>query len=218
MTPDLIAIQMEHGCDRGEETLRNSAVTFPRFSGPPLLPLIATGDTSAVERFVARYGGLIWSIAKKMTRNSHDAEDLVQEVFIDLWKSAASFQPDRGSEVSFIATIARRRVIDRLRKNSSILQVMSLEEQTLKVSTNNQRDTLEFEDEMAKLHSCLGQLSSNTQEVLKRILQHGMSHQEVSSSMSLPLGSVKSYARRGLLFLRECVNRPQSEVIPEAQS
>lgn len=218
MKSDLIEIQMENGCDRGEETLRNPAGTFLRFSGQPLLPLIADGDTTAVDRFVDRYGGLIWSIAKKMTRSSHDTEDLVQEVFIELWRNAASFQPDRGSEVSFIATIARRRVVDRLRKKSSILQVMTLDEQTWKVSTNSQRDSLEIDDELAKIHRCLGQLSSNTQEVLKLILQQGMSHQEVSSSMSLPLGSVKSYARRGLLFLRECVSRPLSEVMLEAQS
>ena len=84
--------------------------------------------------------------------------------------------------------------------------------------SERQPDSLELADEIAKVRSCMDQLSPNAQGVLKLILQEGMSHQEVSTSLSLPLGSVKSFARRGLLSLRECVQRPFTAAISEAGS
>lgn len=218
MIPLSVALYMDPGCDQPADTEDGSGRTPRHFLGPPLLPLIASGETSAVDRFVDRYGGLIWSIAKKMTRSSHDAEDLVQDIFIELWKNAASFHPDRGSEVSFVSVIARRRVIDRLRKRSSAIQVVSLGDRTVNEVVQSRRDSLEVADEVTKVQTCLEQLSENTKGVLLLILREGMSHQEVSASMSIPLGSVKSYARRGLLFLRDCVNRPADGTLHEAGS
>ncbi|MFM7563481.1 MAG: sigma-70 family RNA polymerase sigma factor [Planctomycetota bacterium] len=182
------------------------------------MPMIAAGDTSAVDRFVERYGGLIWTLTKKITRNSHDAEDLVQEIFIELWKNAAHFRPERGSEISFISIIARRRLLDRLRKTSAQAQVHNLQEESMVEIPERQPDSLEVADEIAKVRNCLEQLSPNAQGVLKMILQEGLSHQEVSTSLGLPLGSVKSFARRGLLSLRECVQRPFTATLSEAGS
>ncbi len=188
------------------------------YSGPALLPLIAVGDVSAVDRFVERYGGLIWSLAKRMTRSLHDAEDAVQEIFIDLWKNAAAFRPDRGSEIAFVSVIARRRLVDRIRKNTSSLQVTNLSDHSAMETATSSHDSLEVADELKKVRRCMDQLTANTQSVLKLILQEGMSHQEVSSSLCLPLGSVKSFARRGLLSLRDCVKRPLTTSWPEVQS
>jgi RNA polymerase sigma-70 factor (ECF subfamily) len=153
-----------------------------------------------------------------MSRSSHDAEDLVQEIFMEIWKKSATFQPERGSEVAFISVIARRRVIDRLRKRSSAVPVISLDDRTVHEVVGSNPDSLEISDEVAKVRHCLEQLSENTRAVLTLILQEGMSHQEVSSSMSIPMGSVKSYARRGLIFLRDCVNRPLTGPVKEARS
>jgi RNA polymerase sigma-70 factor (ECF subfamily) len=95
---------------------------------------------------------------------------------------------------------------------------MSLDDRTVQQVVGSSPDSLEIADEVAKVRNCLNQLSENTQGVLTLILQEGMSHQEVSSSMSIPLGSVKSHARRGLLFLRDCVNRPLAGTVHEARS
>jgi RNA polymerase sigma-70 factor (ECF subfamily) len=213
-----VALLMTPGCDQPFDAEDGTGRTPFRFEGPPLLSAIAAGDASAVDRFVDRYGGLIWSIARKMSRSSHDAEDLVQEIFMEIWKKSATFQPERGSEVAFISVIARRRVIDRLRKRSSAVPVISLDDRTVHEVVGSNPDSLEISDEVAKVRHCLEQLSENTRAVLTLILQEGMSHQEVSSSMSIPMGSVKSYARRGLIFLRDCVNRPLTGPVNEAQS
>ena len=84
-----------------------------------LLQRIAAGDPSAVEGCLAKYRGLVWSIARRFAGNYADAEDAVQEVFIELWRHAARFDPALASESTFIGTIARRRLIDRKRRQSS---------------------------------------------------------------------------------------------------
>ncbi len=83
---------------------------------------------------------------------------------------------------------------------------------------DNGSDPVEVADEIAKVRNCMEQLTASTQGVLKLILQEGMSHQEVSSSLQLPLGSVKSFARRGLLTLRDCVNRSFIATFQETES
>lgn len=210
MTLLAILLCMDRSCDQSAEAVTNAALDFSRFSEQPLLPLIAQGEMAAVEQFVERYGGLIWSIARKSTRITHDAEDLVQEIFLHLWKNAASFRLDRGSEISFISVVARRRVVDRIRRRSSTIQVISLDEPPVNRVVTGGLNSLEMADDVHKARQCLEQLSARTREVLIMILQDGMSHQEVSNSKGIPLGSVKSFARRGLIFLRDCVNRPSA--------
>ena len=89
-------------------------------SGPlssTILQRIAAGDTAAVDECLEKYGGLVWSLAKQLTRTQDDAEDATQEVFVELWQKASSFAPDKSSESTFIAMVARRRLIDRLRRD-----------------------------------------------------------------------------------------------------
>ena len=81
-----------------------------------LLSRIGTGDKAAVSEFVDRYGGLLWSMALRSTRNEADAEDAVQDVFVELWKVAGKFNSELSSEKTFVCMVARRRLIDRSRK------------------------------------------------------------------------------------------------------
>jgi RNA polymerase sigma-70 factor (ECF subfamily) len=81
-----------------------------------ILKRIAAGDKTAVQDCLDSYGGLVWSLARRMSPNTNEAEDAVQEIFIDVWKNAARFDESQSSETTFVAMIARRRLIDRLRK------------------------------------------------------------------------------------------------------
>ena len=95
----------------------------------PLLPRIAAGDSDAIQRFVDRYKSLIWWLARKHA--STDAEDAVQEIFIDLWKSAERFDASKASEPTFVGMIARRRLIDRARKRQRRPQPVALDDATI---------------------------------------------------------------------------------------
>src|SRR5262249_40095796 len=81
-----------------------------------ILSRIAQGEANAFEDFINAYGNLVWSIAKKFAPTTEDAEDAVQEVFMEIWQTAGRFDETKASEVTFISIIARRRLIDRVRK------------------------------------------------------------------------------------------------------
>ncbi|MBX9623103.1 MAG: sigma-70 family RNA polymerase sigma factor, partial [Gemmataceae bacterium] len=82
----------------------------------PVLPRVAVGDPAAVRECIARYGPLVWGLARRLVPNPADAEDAAQDVFISLWQSAGRYDPAQAAEVTFVAMIARRRLIDRRRR------------------------------------------------------------------------------------------------------
>ncbi len=86
---------------------------------PSVLQRIAAGDSTAVRECIDRFGALVWSLARRLSRTAADAEDATQEIFLDIWRSAARFDASQGSEKVFVAMIARRRLIDRLRKTTA---------------------------------------------------------------------------------------------------
>jgi RNA polymerase sigma-70 factor (ECF subfamily) len=93
-----------------------------------ILQRIASGDRTAVDDCLKAYGGLVWSIARKMLRNTEEAEDAVQEIFIDIWKNAERFDASRASETTFVAMIARRRLIDKIRYSTRRISADSLDD------------------------------------------------------------------------------------------
>src|ERR1700755_2357683 len=92
-----------------------------------MLQRIASGDPAAVRECIETFGPLVWSIARRLSRTPADAEDATQEIFLDIWRSAGGYDAAQGSDKVFIATIARRRLIDRLRKSSAELPMDPVE-------------------------------------------------------------------------------------------
>lgn len=169
-----------------------------------LLPRIAEGDQSAVEACLDRYGGLVWSLARRMCPTRDEAEDAVQEIFIEVWKNAGRFDASIASEVTFIAVIARRRLIDRRRKASRRPDESSLIEETVRDSGGNPaNDGIELGEEVEVAREVLSELSEEQQRVLQLSIFYGQSHEKIARSTGLPLGTVKTHARRGLIRVRD---------------
>ena len=97
----------------------------------PILARIAAGDSAAVEECMVEYGGLVWSLARRLSPSNADAEDAVQEIFVELWKNASRFDSAKASEKTFIAMIAKRRLIDRLRHKNRRPEFQAFEEEGL---------------------------------------------------------------------------------------
>nr|MCU0238443.1 sigma-70 family RNA polymerase sigma factor [Pyrinomonadaceae bacterium] len=93
-----------------------------------ILKRVVAGDESAFADFIDKYGKLVWSLAKKYTQTTEDAEDAVQEIFMEIWQNAERFDESKASEITFIATIARRRLIDRVRKVYRTPNMSSIDE------------------------------------------------------------------------------------------
>jgi len=171
-----------------------------------ILERLGRGDQSAVSECVENYGPLIWSIARKLSPTLSDAEDAVQEIFVDLWQTASQYRSEIASETTFIAMIARRRLIDRHRRRSNSLNTSSLGNDNAVARDVPPEAQFEMRDEAAKAARCLDRLPEESRQVLRLSIQQGVSQTRIAEQMRLPLGSVKSISRRSLIRLRECMN------------
>ena len=167
-----------------------------------LLQRIAGGDERAVGECMDRYGGLVWSICRRLCRNVDDAEDAVQEVFIDLWASSVRFDPNVASEETFVAMIARRRVIDRWRKKRREPKSEVISEIN-DPAAPKESDTVEIGDEASRIQQMMTRLRPEQQQVLDLSIFRGLSHSDIAGELGLPLGTVKTHVRRGLMRVRE---------------
>lgn len=179
---------------------------------PPLLARVAAGEAEAVRECLARYGNLVWSLARRF--EPAEAEDAVQEIFLDLWKSAGRFDPQIASEPAFVTMIARRRLIDRRRSRGrrpalAVTADGSTELPAL-VDPGSRPDTCAEASQAAR---ALAALRPEQRQVLVLATCHGLSHGEIASQTGMPLGTVKAHARRGLLSIRAALSgvEPQEE-------
>lgn len=182
-----------------------------------ILQRIANGDAAAVRDCLDKYGGLVWSIARKMLRNSDEAEDAVQEIFIDVWKNAERFDESRSSETTFIAMIARRRLIDKIRYSTRRLSADSLDDVLLEPFTRADKD-LQISIEAKEAAEAMRNLRPEQQQVLRLSIIQGMSHQEIAEATGMPLGTVKTHARRGILQVREYLGLGGTQLSQEVRA
>jgi RNA polymerase sigma-70 factor (ECF subfamily) len=169
---------------------------------PSILLELASGSPGAMQRCMDRFGGLVWSLARRQTSSGADADDAVQEIFIDVWKSAARFDPSIASESTFVATIARRRLIDRGRRRQRRIDAAIIPE-AVQPEAEPTPDLSERNEQAGRATAALEQLRPEQQRILQLSIYHGRSHEEIARSTGLPLGTVKTHARRGLIRLRE---------------
>ncbi len=169
-----------------------------------ILHRIAAGDPTAVSECMERFGGLVWSVVRRYCASPGDAEDAVQEIFIDLWRSAARYDESIASETTFVAMIARRRLIDRNRKKARRPET-SMVPETLAIAAPGEidADVASMSEEAKIAHEAMRQLRPEQQRVLQLSIFHGVSHEQIARSTGLPLGTVKTHARRGLIRIRE---------------
>ena len=176
------------------------------------LQRIAAGEGAAVEECLQQYGGLVWSLARKLCPNHADAEDAVQEIFVEIWRKAERFDATVASEATYITMIARRRLIDRYRRRKRELDTSSIQEELIE-STARHVDEAEVSEEVARVRRQMKRLRPEQRQVLELSITHGLSQSQIAEATDLPLGTVKTHARRGLIRLRELLGAsPTSSV------
>ena len=164
-----------------------------------LIARIRAGDQSAMAGLYDRYSGVVYGVALRVLANATAAEDVVQEVFLQLWRNPQAFDADRGRLAPWLAVIARNRAIDHLRKRP---QEDDIDE--LPISTG-----VDLEDDAArrlaveKVRGVLAQLPQEQRKALEMAFFEGMTHTEIAGKTGQPLGTVKTRIRSGLLALRK---------------
>ena len=166
-----------------------------------ILHRIANNDNTAVEQCLDVYGKLVWSIAKKYCNSNEDAEDATQDVFIDIWRNAGRFDAEKSAESTFIALIARRRLIDRVRKSYKRPQLLCADK-ILENQPTEEHKKLQMFVEVKEALQVLNNLKPQQKTIVQMAVFGGLSHNEISQITSLPIGTVKSQIRRGLQKIR----------------
>lgn len=186
------------------QTARGAADAAVESVPEPVLPDVARGERTAVQRCMTRYGALIWSIARRFSPTAADAEDATQEIFLDLWRSAARFDASRGSERVFVTMIARRRLIDRMRSQKARREheVGGLDDEAAQVGIDARIDRC-AEADIAR--AALEELPQEQRKVIQLSIVDGLSHGEIAARSGLPLGTVKTLIRRGLIRVRQAL-------------
>jgi RNA polymerase sigma-70 factor (ECF subfamily) len=171
----------------------------------PILPRLAAGEPRAMNECITRHGGLVWGIVRRSVKDSTAAEDLVQEVFTEIWKKAAFFDPAVASETTFIALVARRRAIDFLRRQGRQPDFEPLEAAGSIPVSQAPAPSVDCDPEAVK--SSVASLPEDTRQLFRLFFEDGYTHPEIAEKTGLPIGTVKTRLRRGLITLREQLRR-----------
>lgn len=168
-----------------------------------MLPRIAAGDHAAVDECLQRYGGLVWSLARRRCADVQLIEDAVQNIFLHLWEVASTFDESIATETTFIAMVARRRLIDYQRKQMTRKDVSHSDFDHLEIDAAGPTDQIEIVEEAARAETLLNRLPPDQQRVLRLNIYDGLSHAKIAEHTGLKLGTVKTYIRRGLTKIRQ---------------
>jgi RNA polymerase sigma-70 factor, ECF subfamily len=169
-----------------------------------LMHRVSTGDESAVAELYDRFGALVYKVARQLLPTQPEAEDAVQEVFVRLWKTADRYDPRRAKLVTWVMLIARRHLIDRIRRNAVRPDTTTLEGDFTSQGEDQYPGRRSQEDERNKaLLKRISELPDLQREVIERAYLQGFTLREVSEQLDAPLGTIKSALSRGLMRLRE---------------
>ena len=170
-----------------------------------LMSRVASGDESAIAELYDRFGALVFKASRQVLNSRAEAEDASQEIFVRLWKTADRFDPRRARLVTWVMLIARRHLIDKLRRKVARPEVLGLEAETEAAMTGGANAIAPETPVEANeaLRSRIQELPALQREVIERTYLRGFTLREVSEQLDAPLGTVKSALSRGLARLRE---------------
>ena len=171
-----------------------------------ILQRVARREDGSTEEMISHFGNLVWAIVRKFSFDDAESEDAAQEIFIEIWKHAPRFDPELAKSATFVAMIARRRMIDRIRRQKTRITTSQSSDPQDPVDGRTATKSESLVDETNDTLRAFSRLRPEHQQVLKLSIHHGQTHEQIALTTGLPLGTVKTHARRGLMQLRELLN------------
>jgi RNA polymerase sigma-70 factor (ECF subfamily) len=175
-----------------------------------MIAQIGRRDQGAFSALYDRLSGPLYSLAFKMLGDASDAQDALQEVFVQIWSRASTYDPEKSSVFSWAVLLTRSRAIDRLRARDRRLRVVvestaenKVAEATDASTVESAADTANKKDEAAHVRSLLNNLPEDQRQAIELAFFGHRTHHEIAAQLGQPLGTVKARIRRGLLKLRE---------------
>lgn len=171
-----------------------------------LLRRTARGDEAAFEALLQSFAPLVYGVALRVCEDRSLAEDVAQEAFLDLWRTAARYESAKGSAQAWVVTIAHRRAVDRVRAEHSRARREQQSRALLPmIEFDEVAEAIEAESERVRLRGCLGGLSRIQRESIHLAFFDGLTHTQISAKLQVPLGTAKARLREGLGKLKNCM-------------
>lgn len=174
---------------------------------PELMTRIAGGDRAALRQLYDATSSKLFGVCLRILSNRDESEDVLQEVYITVWRRADRFDASRASAMTWLSTIARNRAIDRLRARGPLAYAEPVEALEIEDSAPRAEALVEAAQDARRLQGCLGELDERTAGVIRTAFFEGVTYEALATRIGAPLGTVKSWVRRGLLKLKGCLER-----------
>lgn len=169
-----------------------------------LLLQIGQGNRNAFRQLYDQASPQLFAVALRLLRKRDVAEEVLQEVFLTLWHAADQYDIERGSVRTWLSTITRNKCIDRIRR-TPVETLPLLDDDVLASEKDDPLAHVLEQDHHALLTVCLDGLDHQQRQCVSLAFFDGMTHQEVATHLTVPLGSAKTWIRRGLDFLKKCM-------------
>jgi RNA polymerase sigma-70 factor (ECF subfamily) len=169
-----------------------------------LFRALKAGQSCALGILYDRYASLVYRLALRILTNPQEAEDLTQEIFLTLWRSG-TYNPTRGSLSSFLTTLTRSRAIDKLRSRGTTLKFLQRWSQAMATESSPPTpfELASLSQRSEYVGDALAQLPKKQRQVLEMAYYDGFSQSEIAKKLDIPLGTIKTWSRQGLLNLRK---------------
>lgn len=170
-----------------------------------LLASMAKGDEAAFERLYEATRAKLFGVVLRILRRHDLAEEVIQEVYVKIWKSARQFNPAIVSPISWMASIARNRAIDVVRKQSEALHEDAPPAAEVASDTPEPLARRDMSEDLKRILECVGQLEPERQKMVLLAYYNGWSREQIATKFDTPLSMVKTRLRRSMVDIRQCL-------------
>jgi len=184
----------------------NEPMQDPAAEHRRLAAALARGDKEALARLYDLLAKPLYSLALRITNDSAEAQDIIQDVFLQLWNKAVDYEPARGSYFSWAATLTRNRALDRVRMRTRRAEIVQASASDILPASNDDLDSgdsLWLREKASAVRAALTALPPEQKGAIELAFFRGLTQQQIAETLGEPLGTVKARIRRGLLRLRD---------------
>jgi len=168
---------------------------------------VAAGERAALRQLYDVTSSKLFAVCLRILSDREESEDVLQEVYVTIWRRADRFDAARASVMTWLSTIARNRAIDRLRARGPMAYADQVEDLDIPDGAESAESLLVTAGEQGRLQNCLAELDDRTERVIRTAFFEGVTYEALARRMDTPLGTVKSWVRRGLAKLKGCLEQ-----------
>jgi len=172
-----------------------------------LIGAVAKGDQAAFERIYVATRAKLYGVVLRILGKPELAEEVMQETYLKVWKMAHTFDPTLASPITWMVAMARNRAIDIVRRRSEVSIEDEPEAQNVAAESAPPLARREMTEELKRLLACLGKLDPEKQRIVLLAYYSGWSREQLSTKLDIPVNTIKTWLRRSLLEIRECMGR-----------